>query len=72
MTGLHPAITLCFPAAAPKEQLLELRRACTPVEEAGVVDRVAEETAKQVGSQALGRVISHLDAILENRDGEMW
>ena len=41
------------------------------LEELGVGDRVGEVRAEQVGAQPLWRLVGHLDAVLEHRDGEV-
>mmetsp|Transcript_14881 Transcript_14881/g.35930 ORF Transcript_14881/g.35930 Transcript_14881/m.35930 type:complete len:525 (+) Transcript_14881:305-1879(+) len=53
------------------EQLLELAGAAASLEEVGVVDGVVEEALHHVGAHALGRLVGHLDAVLEHRHGEV-
>ena len=40
-------------------------------EEVGVADGVAGVGAQQVGSQALGRLVGHLHAVLQDAEGEL-
>eukprot|EP00964_Phaeocystis_antarctica_P055484 scaffold32640_cov63-Phaeocystis_antarctica.AAC.2 len=59
--------------AQPVDELLEGPRvlAAAVVEKVHVVDRVGEEGAEQVGAQPLGRLVGHLDAVLQDGHGEL-
>lgn len=54
-----------------KEQLLPDGLLAGAVEEGGVRDGVAQVGAQQVGAQPLGRLVSHLQAVLQDADREL-
>ena len=58
-------------AQAEEQRLPSVRiRPAHPLEEGRVRDRVLDEGAEQVGAQAERRLVGHLDAVLEDGDGE--
>mmetsp|Transcript_36239 Transcript_36239/g.69498 ORF Transcript_36239/g.69498 Transcript_36239/m.69498 type:complete len:386 (-) Transcript_36239:739-1896(-) len=54
-----------------KQQLLPLRRPLAPVEKLRVAHRVVEVALKDVGAHAHGRLVGHLDPVLQHRHREV-
>lgn len=66
-----PLLHECVEEGEAKEQLLPDGLLAGAVEEGGVGDGVAQVGAQQVGPQPLGRLVGHLQAVLQDADGEL-
>lgn len=66
-----PLLDQCVEEGEAKEQLLPDGLLAGAVEEGGVRNRVAQVGAQQVGAQPFGRLVGHLQAVLQDADREL-
>ena len=69
-TELSPLLNGRVEETQPEQQLLKGGRLLTRVEELHVADRIGQVGSGQVGFETLGRLVRHLDAVLEDWDRE--